>query len=436
MNSYKKRILDNLLPKKLESAGAVVLEGAKWCGKTTTAEQIAQSIVYMSEPSKVEQNILYSRIQPNKILDGATPRLIDEWQIAPQLWDAIRFNVDHAGGLGKFILTGSAVPPQTDEMHHTGTGRFAWLKMRPMTLWESGESSGAVSLAKLFESGRTDGVDAKALDLDEMAYIVCRGGWPQAVSMTGRRAALEQAFNYVDAVAESDISRVDGVRRDARLTRRILKSYARLQGTQATAAVIKADMASAEVASFDDDTLYAYLGALKKIFVIEDAEAWCPNLRTKTAIRSAETRYFVDPSIAVAALGLGPGDLVNDLPTFGLAFECLAIRDLRVYAQALHGEVRHYLDRSGLECDAVVHLRNGQYGLVEIKTGGKELVEKGVASLQTLSKKIGAAKSLPPPAFRMILTAVGEYAYTRKEDGIVVCPISALGCRAGREDNE
>lgn len=425
MNSYKKRILDCLLPEKLESAGAVVLEGAKWCGKTTTAEQIAQSVVYMSDPTKVEQNILYSRIQPKKILDGAAPRLIDEWQIAPMLWDAIRFDVDHADGLGRFILTGSAVPPQTDEMRHTGTGRFAWLKMRPMTLWESGESSGTVSLAQLFDSGRTDVVDAKAFDLDEMAYVVCRGGWPQAVAMTGRRAALEQAFNYVDAVAESDISRVDGVRRDARLTRRILKSYARLQGTQATAAVIKADMASAEVAAFDDDTLYAYLGALKKIFVIEDAEAWCPNLRTKTAIRSAETRYFVDPSIAVAALGVGPGDLVNDLPTFGLAFECLAVRDLRVYAQALHGEVRHYLDRSGLECDAVVHLRNGRYGLVEIKTGGKELIEKGVASLQTLSRKIDAVEKMPKPAFRMILTAFGDSAYTR-EDGIVVCPVSAL----------
>ena len=218
---------------------------------------------------------------------------------------------------------------------------------------------------------------------------------------------------------------MDGVRRDARLTRRILKSYARLQGTQATAAVIKADMASAEVAAFDDDTLYAYLGALKKIFVIEDAEAWCPNLRTKTAIRSAETRYFVDPSIAVAALGVGPGDLVNDLPTFGLAFECLAVRDLRVYAQALHGEVRHYLDRSGLECDAVVHLRNGKYGLVEIKTGGKELIEKGVASLRTLSRKIGAVEKMPKPSFRMILTALGDSAYMR-EDGIVVCPIGAL----------
>lgn len=425
MNSYKKRVLDRLLPEKLESAGAVVLEGAKWCGKTTTAEQIARSVIYMSEPANVNQNILYSRIQPKKILDGAAPRLIDEWQIAPMLWDAIRFDVDHADGLGKFILTGSSVPPQTGEMRHTGTGRFAWLKMRPMSLWESGESSGAVSLEQLFARGRTEVVDTRECDLDEMAYLVCRGGWPQAVAMSGRRAALEQAFNYVDAVAESDISRVDGVRRDARLTRRILRSYARLQGTQATAAVIKEDMASAEVASFDDDTLYAYLGALKKIFVVEDAEAWCPNLRTKTSIRSSDTRYFVDPSIAVAAIGAGPGDLVNDLPTFGLAFECLAVRDLRVYAQALHGEVRHYLDRSGLECDAVVHLRNGRYGLVEIKTGGKELVEKGVASLQALSKKIDAAERMLPPSFRMVLTALGDSAYTR-EDDIVVCPVSAL----------
>ena len=373
----------------------------------------------------LHRNILYSRIQPKKILDGAAPRLIDEWQIAPMLWDAIRFVVDHADGSGKFILTGSSVPQQTSEMRHTGTGRFAWLKMRPMTLWESGESSGTVSLEQLFATGRMDVADAEECDLDEMAYLLCRGGWPQAVAMSGCRAALEQAFNYVDAVAENDISRVDGVRRDARLTRRILRSYARLQGTQATAAVIKKDMASTEAASFDDDTLYAYLGALKKIFVIEDADAWCPNLRTKTAIRSSDTRYFVDPSIVAAALGVGPGDLVNDLPTFGLVFECLAIRDLRVYAQALHGEVRHYLDRSGLECDAVVHLRNGKYGLVEIKTGGKELVEKGVASLQRLSKKIDAAEKMQPPSFRMVLTALGDSAYTR-EDGIVVCPVRAL----------
>lgn len=342
------------------------------------------------------------------------------------LWDAIRFDVDHADELGKYILTGSAVPPDTSEMEHSGTGRFAWLRMRPMTLWESGESTGSVSLADVFERGRTDVADSKDFNLDEIAFVMCRGGWPQAVALTGKRAALEQAFNYVDAVAESDISRVDGVKRDARLTRRILRSYARLQGTQATAAVIKADMESVEVGGLNDDTLYAYLGALKKIFVIEDSEAWCPNLRTKTAIRASDTRYFVDPSIAAAAMGVGPRDLVNDLPTFGLVFETMAVRDLRVYAQALHGEVRHYLDRSGLECDAVIHLRNGRYGLVEIKTGGKDLIGKGAKSLNDLQARIGAAKKLPEPSFRMILTAVGDSAYTRKEDGIVVCPLSCL----------
>ena len=425
MKMYKKRILDEILAEKLESAGAVLMEGPKWCGKTTTSEQIAKSVFYMSEPKKKEQNILFARIQPEKILNGSYPRLIDEWQIAPVLWDAIRYDVDHADELGRYILTGSAVPPDSSEIEHTGTGRFAWLKMRPMTLWESGESTGAVSLSKLFECGRTDVCDAKNDDLDEIAYIMCRGGWPQAVSLSGKRAALEQAFNYVDAVAESDISRVDGVKRDARLTRRILKSYARLQGTQATAAVIKADMESVEVAGLDDDTLYSYLGALKKIFVIEDAEAWCPNLRTKTAIRASNTRYFVDSSIAVAALGLGPKDLVNDMPTFGLVFETMAIRDLRVYAQTLHGEVLHYLDRNGLECDAVIHLRNGRYALVEIKTGGKELIEKGVASLNELQQRIDGVRNMSKPAFRMVLTAVGDSAYTR-DDGIVVCPLRCL----------
>ena len=425
MKIYKKRILDEILVEKLESAGAVLMEGPKWCGKTTTSEQIAKSVFYMSEPKKKEQNILFARIQPEKILNGSYPRLIDEWQIAPVLWDAIRYDVDHADELGRYILTGSAVPPDSSEIEHTGTGRFAWLKMRPMTLWESGESTGAVSLSKLFECGRTDVCDAKNDDLDEIAYIMCRGGWPQAVSLSGKRAALEQAFNYVDAVAESDISRVDGVKRDARLTRRILKSYARLQGTQATAAVIKADMESVEVAGLDDDTLYSYLGALKKIFVIEDVEAWCPNLRTKTAIRASNTRYFVDSSIAVAALGLGPKDLVNDMPTFGLVFETMAIRDLRVYAQTLHGEVLHYLDRNGLECDAVIHLRNGRYALVEIKTGGKELIEKGVASLNELQQRIDGVRNMSKPAFRMVLTAVGDSAYTR-DDGIVVCPLRCL----------
>ena len=425
MKIYKKRILDEILVEKLESAGAVLMEGPKWCGKTTTSEQIAKSVFYMSEPKKKEQNILFARIQPEKILNGSYPRLIDEWQIAPVLWDTIRYDVDHADELGRYILTGSAVPPDSSEIEHTGTGRFAWLKMRPMTLWESGESTGAVSLLKLFECGRTDVCDAKNDDLDEIAYIMCRGGWPQAVSLSGKSAALEQAFNYVDAVAESDISRVDGVKRDARLTRRILKSYARLQGTQATAAVIKADMESVEVAGLDDDTLYSYLGALKKIFVIEDAEAWCPNLRTKTAIRASNTRYFVDSSIAVAALGLGPKDLVNDMPTFGLVFETMAIRDLRVYAQTLHGEVLHYLDRNGLECDAVIHLRNGRYALVEIKTGGKELIEKGVASLNELQQRIDGVRNMSKPAFRMVLTAVGDSAYTR-DDGIVVCPLRCL----------
>ena len=380
----------------------------------------------MDDPTHREQNIELASVAPNKILSGEMPRLIDEWQIAPQLWDAIRFKADRESIVGGYLITGSAVPVDIDELKHSGMGRFAWLKMRPMTLMESGESSGAVDLARLFRGEEVVAEDAMPIELEQMAEIVCRGGWPQSLTMKGR-ARFETAKNVLQAIVEHDISRVDQTMRDPDRALKLMRSYARLQGTQATAKVIKADLAANEMASIDDDTVYSYLKALRKLFVIEDAQAWCPNLRTKDAVRTSDTRYFVDPSIAVAALGAGPGELMNDLKTFGFLFETMVVRDLRVYAEALGGEVRHYHDKQGLECDAVIHLANGKYALVEVKVGGKRLVDEGAETLNALARLI-ADKALPPPAFRMIVTAVGEFAYARKEDGVIVCPLSALSC--------
>ena len=423
METYKKRICDSLLQDELAGAGAVLIEGAKWCGKTTTAEQAAHSAIYMDETGKMEENIILARTKPERILSGDHPRLIDEWQLAPMLWDAIRFNVDHADGMGRYILTWSSVPADDSELKHSGTGRFSWLRMRPMTLWESLESSGEASLSALFEGQDVTGAKSAFSDLEEMAFLLCRGGWPLACSLNGN-VALQRAFAYLDATVKKDISRVDKVTRDEGRARRIMRSYARLQATQSAATVIRADVAANEAKPISTDTVMSYLNALKRLFVVEDMPAWCPNLRSKTPIRSGDTRYFVDPSIATAALGLGPEDLMNDLNTYGLLFETMAVRDLRVYMDALYGSVAHYLDASGLECDAVVHLRNGRYGLVEIKLGGKELIEKGVKSLKKLADRIDTAKT-KSPSFMMVLTAVGGFAY-RREDGIVVCPLSAL----------
>lgn len=424
MNGYRNRVVDDVLQLKLASAAAVLVEGAKWCGKTTTCEQVAKSVIYMDEPERRERNVELARIQPSKILEGALPRLIDEWQIAPQLWDAIRFRADRQSLVGGFMITGSAVPVDIDELKHSGTGRFSWLKMRPMSLWESGESSGGVSLGALLKGERITAAEAVGHELEGMCEIVCRGGWPQTLKMSGR-ARFETVKNVVTAIVERDISRVDGVARDADRALKLMRSYARLQGTSASASVIKADLAANEAARMDDDTVYSYLNALRKLFVIEDAPAWCPNLRAKDSVRTSDTRYYVDPSLAAAAIGAGPGDLMNDLKTFGFFFETLVVRDLRVYAEALGGDVRHYHDKTGLECDAVVHLPNGAYGLVEVKTGGKRLIDQGAATLGDLSGLI-EKKGLRPPAFKMVVTAVGDCACRRTEDGVLVCPIGCL----------
>jgi hypothetical protein len=377
----------------------------------------------MADPEKRDQHLLLARTHIKRLLQGNVPRLIDEWQIAPQLWDAIRHEVDTRGEEGQFILTGSAVPAKIDEIFHSGTGRVAWLKLRTMSLWESGESTGEVSLRKLFQGEETvEGTSS--LRIEELAFATCRGGWPRAVLAKSPKAALGHAIEYYDAVTRFDISRADQVERNPELARRLMRAYARHQGAQVSLKTLLDDLAANENSSLTENTLYAYINALKKIFVIEDSLAWNPNLRSKTAIRTTDTRYYTDPSIATAALGLGPEDLINDLRTFGLLFETLCVRDLRIYADALGGKVYHYRDKNGLECDAVIHLPNGKYGLVEVKLGGKEWINEGAKTLKSLVDKIDTER-MSHPSFCMVLTGVGEYAYER-EDGILVVPIGSL----------
>ena len=423
MKQYRPRIADKMLSRRLMGVGAVLIQGPKWCGKTTTAEQQAKSVVYMDDPEYMDQNIELASLSPKKLLAGATPRLIDEWQLAPQLWDAARFEVDHRDEEGQFIFTGSAVPADTEKIHHSGTGRFAWLTMRTMSLYESGESTGEVSLNDLFSKPDVDIFGTNNLNIDSRAWLICRGGWPRATTIN-KEVALDMAYRYYEAVVNNDVSRVDNVRRDAERTKRILRSIARNQCAQISVNTICADIESNDTVSANRLTIASYLDALKKIFVLEDSLAWNPNLRSKTAIRSSETRYFSDPSIGVAALGVGPNDLINDLSTMGLFFESMCVRDLRVYADALEGTIYHYRDSKGLECDAVLHLRNGSYGLIEIKLGGEKNIEEGAKNLKLLASKIDTTK-MKAPSFLMILTGTTKYAI-RREDGVYVIPIGCL----------
>ena len=417
MSTYKKRIIDKVIDRRLKNKGAILIEGAKWCGKTTCAEQQAASVLYLSDPENLQQNLKLADISPKKLLEGASPRLIDEWQLAPKLWDAVRFEVDHREGFGQFLLTGSALPVETSEIHHSGTGRFVWLKMRPMSLYESGESNGEISLSDLFLNPKGEFFSTNKLKLEDLAFLTCRGGWPQATSFTGD-PALAQAFNYYDAVLHTDLFHSDSVNRDVEKIKRLMQSYSRYQGTQATISSLSVET------RLNRETVTTYINALRRIFVIEDMCAWNPNLRSKTAIRSSDTRYFVDPSIATVALGIGPNDLINDLNTFGLLFETLCVRDLRVFADALNATVYHYRDKSGLECDAVIHLRDGSYGLIEIKLGGDRLIEEGVTSLKKLSSLIDTTK-MEKPSFLMVLTGTSPYAYKR-DDGVFIVPIGCL----------
>lgn len=421
MKEYMPRVSDKLLLEHLESKGAVLVEGAKWCGKTTSAKHLSKSAIEMDRPDMTEQYQRMAKLRPSALLEGEVPHLIDEWQLAPSLWNAVRYEVDQRDDFGQFILTGSSVPAKLDESMHTGTGRIARMKMRPMSLYESGDSNGQVSLGAMFEGSDVEGSDDH--NINDIAYFICRGGWPKAIGQT-ERIALKQSRDYFDAVVNDDISRVDGVKRNPERTKRLMRSYARNVSTQASIETVRDDLILNDTDTFDKETVYSYINALKKIYVIEDSHAWNPNLRSKTAIRTTDTRYFVDPSIATASLGIGPNDLINDLNLMGLIFENLCLRDLRVYADVLDGDVYHYRDKTGLECDAVVHLRSGKYGLIEIKLGGDDLINEGADNLIKLSKKIDTNK-MHKPAFMMVLCGIAPFAYKR-EDGVFVVPISCL----------
>ena len=400
-----------------------MIEGPKWCGKTTTAKQFAKSILDLGDSSILSNAQMAMQVNPSSLLSGDTPRLVDEWQTLPALWDMTRNEVDKRQAFGQFILTGSSVPPEQDKIHHSGTGRIGRISMRPMSLWESGESNGSISLAELF-AGKEYEPQNNTLDLQQIAFLICRGGWPQATFLKGD-IALEEARDYYEAIYKTDIHRVDKVRRNSERTRLLLRSYARNQGSSVSLKRLSDDIKENDNLSISYETISDYIDALKKLFVIEDMPAWNPNLRSKAAIQTSDTRYFIDPSIGAGALSIGPQDLINDLRTMGLFFEAMAVRDLRVYADALSGNVFHFRNASGLECDAVLHRRNGTYCLIEIKLGGQDLIDKGASTLIDLANKIDLEK-MPAPSFMMIITAVGDFSYRRPQDGIWVVPIGCL----------
>lgn len=420
---YKQRIADTLLAQKLSAKGAILIEGPKWCGKTTTARQQAKSILELGDSSVLADAEEDLQFRPKTLLEGETPRLLDEWQSIPELWDMVRTEVDKREPFGQFILTGSSVPIEPEKLRHSGTGRISRLLMRPMSLWESGESSGSISLSDLFD-GKEIEAHENTLTLEDIAFLLCRGGWPRA-TMLKDKIALGEARDYFEAIYKVDIHRVDNVRRSSERTHLLLRSYARNQGTSISYTKMKEDILQNDNQSISDETIADYADALRKIFVIEDMPAWNPNIRSKTSIQNSATRYFIDPSIATAALSVSPKDLVNDLRSFGFFFEAMAVRDLRTYADALDGKLYHYRDATGLECDAVLHRYDGTYGLIEIKLGGAEHIEKGVQTLKALQAKIDTTK-MKAPSFLMVLTAVGKYAGIRKSDGVYVVPIGCL----------
>lgn len=422
MKDYKQRIADQMLEIKMAGKGAVLIVGPKWCGKTTTAKQQSRSILDLSKRLVLEQSRQMMDINPESLLIGDTPRVIDEWQLIPSLWDVVRTTVDERNEFAQFILTGSAVLPEAEDTLHSGTGRIGRLKMRPMSLYESGESKGEVSLNDLFNQADI-AVVPHDMPIEQMAFLVCRGGWPQATFLKGD-TALDQAEDYLESLLNVDMHRVDKVQRSSERMRYIMRSYARHQGAQCPISMIRSDVLSNDNQSISDDTISSYLDVLNRLFVIEDMPAWNPNLRSKAAIRTSLTRYFIDPSIATAALGISPNDLINDLNTFGFMFETLVARDLRIYADALKAKVYHFRDSNGLECDMVIHRRDGSYGLCEVKLGGPNNIEAAANSLKTVAQNIDTTK-MPAPSFLMVLTAVGPYAYRRK-DGIYVIPIGCL----------
>lgn len=422
MNEYFPRIIDQDIRQKLSVMGAVVIEGPKWCGKTTTAEQFAKSRLYLADPEKINEYRIIGDVSPKSMLEGNKPRLIDEWQVAPKLWDAIRSDVDHSADFGRYLLTGSATPQGKEDVFHSGVGRFAWVKMRPMSLFESGDSNGKVSLMDLFSAKKDLVGSCELSSLKALAFLTCRGGWPSIKRISDKTDSLQIAFEYVNGIVKSEFGQKENNDKKNNRLRRVLRSLARHQGSQVSQETIMADVGE-NITS--PKTIKSDLDELARLFVTEDSIAWNPNLRSKVAIRTSNTRYFIDPSIGTAALGLGPDDLMEDLNTFGFLIETLCIRDLRIYAEANKGELYHYRDKSGLECDAVIHLRSGKYGLAEIKIGGEQLINDAAKNLAELRDNIDTTK-MQAPSFCAVITGVGTYAY-RREDGIYVVPIGCLG---------
>ena len=424
---YLPRIVDSELDLRLRAVGATVIVGPKWCGKTTTAKQKARSVLEMQDPDLQEGYLKLAATKPSMLLEGENPRLIDEWQLAPVLWDAVRVSVDRRKEKGLYLLTGSVVVDE-EQIKHTGIGRISRLEMDTMSLYETGESSGEVSLKGLFAdpTASVDGAKGK-LSVEELVFAVCRGGWPSSLEAVGDDAKLFVAADYLNNVVEVDISRVDDVERDPALAAQLLRSYARNISTLATKASIRKDVLSVREVSMP--TVDSYLSALRKLFVINDVGAWCPAIRSATDIRASHKRGFSDPSIAVAAMGVGPEYFRTDFKTFGFLFESLVMRDLRVYSHAMGGRISYYRDRYGLEADAVLHLKDGRYALIEIKLGSNEIEEgadhlKEVARLIAEYNKSETQCPLRMPDLLMVITG-GERAYTR-EDGVIVCPIAAL----------
>ena len=429
MNDYKPRIVDKELQLRLEAFGATLIVGPKWCGKTTTAEQQAKSVIKMQDPDNKDYYLSTLQVKPSLLLEGERPRLIDEWQVAPELWDAIRHSVDQEGTEGLYILTGSNTTVDDSQIKHTGIGRISRMKMYPMSLFESGESNGKISLNELFynKNYNIDGIRS-TLTIEDLIFAACRGGWPSSLNKKSKEAQLFIANDYLDGICQTEISSIDGVERDPNKTRLLLRSYARNISTIAKSTSIIADINS-KAETLSAKTYSSYVNALEKLFVIEDIPAWCPAIRSATAIRSSYKREFVDPSIAVAALGVNPTYFHTDLKTFGFIFETLCARDLKVYSQSNKGELSYYRDRYDLEADFVLHLKDGRYALIECKLGGKE-IEKGVSHLIKIRDLIREENikekqvPIPEPDLMIVLTG-GEIAYRRPDD-VYVIPIGCL----------